>query len=74
MQSKEPMVWCRFHRVLGPGLGFLLSFLLWTRLLVCLKARTLNLPGGLFALQAIDGQLAYPFPFPSFPHVFKATA
>lgn len=70
MQNKEAvMVWCRFQHVLGPGLGFPL-FLLWTQMPACLKAGTSNLPGGLLALQGIDGQLAYPFPFPSFSHVF----
>lgn len=75
MQNRdEAMVCCRFQHVLGSGLVFSPSSLLWTQLLVCLEAEMLNLPRGLFALQGIDRQLACPFPFPSFPRVFKATA
>lgn len=65
------MVWCRFQHVLGPRLGFPASFLLWTWLLVCLKAGTSNLPGGLLALHGIDGQLAYAFPSPLSPMFLK---
>lgn len=73
MQTKEAAtVWCRFQHVLGPGLGFPPSFLLWTRLLVCLKAGTSDLPRGFLAFQGVNGQLAYPFPFSSFSHGFNA--